>query len=391
MTHALDWVIAGSYTSRYAFTGPAAVSIDLTNRCDARCRYCWNYSPHVPVRDAAWQRQELTLPVLTRVLRELRDWQTQRIMFAGGGEPLLHPESGRIVLLLSELSLPFSLLTNGYYLTEQLMPVLKDAPLLRLGVSVWAATPATYARLHAGRIAADFTRVMDNIKRFRQVRPDVPVVITHVIGRENCTELEAMYAMAAAQDINALLLVPQGMTEPGLQDSSLAGLPLPAKLRVRETLLRLHADGKVPLQHFSHHFGRFCRLMRLEETQGPVAAGPAEPCYSGWQFMRILADGSVRPCYCDQLPAMGNVNRQHLREIWNGPAYYVFRRQCMQAPAAPPYFDGQICRTACDNHDDNARVRTALARANWRDRWRRLLLAGRGSGWRIGGGELPTS
>ena len=50
------------------------------------------------------------------------------------------------------------------------------------------------------------------------------------------------------------------------------------------------------------------------------------PCYIGWYFAIILADGTVNPC-CECLRALGTLQTQRFKEIWFGEAYRSFRRQ----------------------------------------------------------------
>ena len=50
------------------------------------------------------------------------------------------------------------------------------------------------------------------------------------------------------------------------------------------------------------------------------------PCYKGWTFSWILANGDVVPC-CDCSGPIGNINDKPFEQIWNSPDYSAVRRR----------------------------------------------------------------
>ena len=88
----------------------------------------------------------LLLPV-EKLLPDLGRLGLRSIMFAGEGEPLLHPEIARITELTKASGIDASFTTNASLLkrelSERLLPVTSW-----IKVSINAGTAATYAAIH---------------------------------------------------------------------------------------------------------------------------------------------------------------------------------------------------------------------------------------------------
>jgi hypothetical protein len=64
------------------------------------------------------------------------------------------------------------------------------------------------------------------------------------------------------------------------------------------------------------------RLRALDRT-----SNFRESCIIGWFSMMIRSDGTVGPCCMLQHKQLGNIFRQPVAEIWQGPAYQQFRAE----------------------------------------------------------------
>ena len=75
------------------YLGPETLQLNLGNACNLDCIFCWNHSPLVEPRPAAWQRQRLSDAHLDAVLADLPRLAPARVLLSGRGEPLLHPRA----------------------------------------------------------------------------------------------------------------------------------------------------------------------------------------------------------------------------------------------------------------------------------------------------------
>ncbi|MBQ6471882.1 MAG: radical SAM protein, partial [Victivallales bacterium] len=83
----------------------AIVHLQLTRRCNLRCRFCGQ--EHVEPAGA------LELPQWLDVLRQLKDYAPAATVVLWGGEPLLCPEFEAVASHAAAAGFPLELVTNG--------------------------------------------------------------------------------------------------------------------------------------------------------------------------------------------------------------------------------------------------------------------------------------
>jgi cyclic pyranopterin phosphate synthase len=119
---------------------PLYVEISPVGSCNHRCLFCaYDYLGH-PDRRLDGDR---TLGLID----ELADSGVRSILFAGEGEPLLHPDLGRMIRQSHDRGIDAGMFTNGHLLTEglaeEILPVL-----LFVRFSVNGGSPENYAAIH---------------------------------------------------------------------------------------------------------------------------------------------------------------------------------------------------------------------------------------------------
>ena len=62
------------------------------------------------------------------------------------------------------------------------------------------------------------------------------------------------------------------------------------------------------------------------------------PCYVGWSFSRILADGNVVPCCRGTKKIMGNIEKESFKTIWLSSQYNEFRSKAKYLSKHDAYF-----------------------------------------------------
>jgi MoaA/NifB/PqqE/SkfB family radical SAM enzyme len=325
--------------------GPEQVVIDLCNRCNNNCIACWTGSPLL--RDQApppdWFEQELPMPLVTGLLHDLAAMDCEIVRYTGGGEPLLHPELADILQLTSDLGLSCHLTSNGTLLDRLEASAL--AAIDELTVSLWAATPETYSRLHPNKTGGTFTRITNTLRRLQAERQP-ELVIANVIGAMNHHELEAMLALAVelgAMRVYFAVVDPvPGCTEGLLLDNHTA-----AELEQRARELFEAYRGRITIDNESGF------LRRLHEND-PVAgsydrnAVNEVPCLVGWFFARVMANGEVVPCCRAVMRPMGSLYQSRFAQIWTSAAWAELRRHADE-PKSSPYYQGIGCLKTCDN------------------------------------------
>jgi len=99
---------------------PLEGSIDLTYRCNNRCRHCWLWLGE----ESSEQKRELNFSQWKDIIDQARAMGTREWVISGG-EPMLHPEFTDIFNYLSGNSLTYTLNTNGTLITPEIARLMK--------------------------------------------------------------------------------------------------------------------------------------------------------------------------------------------------------------------------------------------------------------------------
>lgn len=366
-------VIAGIKDGKTPFIGPETVHLDITNRCNYNCIACWDRSPLVRGNNAHddYLQQTLSYERITGFIDDLVELGgTRFIKLGGGGEPTMHPRFRDIITYLrsKDRYVEIDINTNFSLINEKLLHVLLEQEVNLLTVSLWAASPEVYVRTHPNQTEATFTRIISNLKKATDDRAGNRVLklfIHNVIMSLNHHEVEAMLELAldvCADEIHFTLVDPV----PGKTDSLLLShqqhmVVLDSLSKIKQSVNRdnIYTDPltgrSIKITNF-HEF--FIKVSQPAVEQGiyDLKAANKMPCYIGWLYTRILADGRVVPCCKGHRLSMGDLYRKRFTEIWNSPTYRKFRYNGKYLDKSAPYFSimgsDSSGNTGCINCDN---------------------------------------
>jgi len=362
-------VAAGALGEGAPKCGPLYAQIGIVNPCNYTCTFCWDQAEAIPDEIAAeyYETHDRTKhmsammawDVFDRTIRDLRESGTKRVKLVGRGEPTLHPRLLDMIRLAKDLGCRVGLTTNGSKLEDGLagrlvaltarLQRLRHAreitdglaatlealdeesqaiDLMRRGldeleISMNAASPETYDRIHQGG-EGNFERVVRGARMLtdaRRARGRGPhLTLSFVVVRTNFRELGRMVALAGEVGADAAAMreiAPfPGAEELPLIDEDLEEIR-PILERARADAARLGLDTN--LDHYRDQlFG-----------SDPLALLAGQPCYAGYFFTVILADGTVHPC-CQSLRELGDLNDKRFRDVWEGERYRQFRREGLE-------------------------------------------------------------
>lgn len=353
-------LLAGIMHGRLAFTGPEQVVVDLTNKCNLHCLSCWLYSPFLKEARPSqeWLREELSRDTVCRLIDDLACLGTKRIRFTGGGEPFIHPQFLEMIEYAARKGLAAALTTNLGMASREDIRRLTDSGLDELCVSLWAADAAGYCAVHPGTAPAYFTRVCDNLRVLQEIRQVKPrLTFANVIMNTNVEDVPAMYEFALSYGADALYFtladVISGQTERFLlNDAQREEL-----LTKAQAIAARSKKDNIKLEFFDGFLRRLSHpAQEMNNGEYDRSAIDKIPCYAGWTFARILADGSVAPCCRGVKKIMGNINREAFAKIWHSDTYNEFRSKAKYLSKEDAYFKEIGCHKECDNlmHNEEA-------------------------------------
>jgi radical SAM protein with 4Fe4S-binding SPASM domain len=275
---------------------PLNATLELTQRCNIRCRHCYNFDRDQP-REACDQRPELSTAEILDAITALQRAGCLFLSFTGG-EALLHPDLFTFLDHAAGLNMAVQLLTNGLLLRPGMAAELASRKnLLGVSVSLYGATAAVHDDVT--QVPGSFARTWAGARLMRE--KGVSVRLKFIVMRLNAHETAQMMADAEAGGFPYMI----DLTVTARHDGSRGSLDT----RVDEGQLE----------------GLYRGPLRRLVPVGPVRPLGADDvaCNCARGNCAITAQGDVLPCISVPLVA-GNIREQPFAEIWSSSP--VFQR-----------------------------------------------------------------
>jgi radical SAM protein with 4Fe4S-binding SPASM domain len=280
---------------------PLNATIELTQRCNIRCKHCYNFDRDAPRADASCDSDapELSRDEILALITNLHAAGCFFLNFTGG-EALLHPDLFTFMDHAASLNLAVGLLTNGVLLRPGMATQLARYPnLTRVAVSVYGATAATHDAITQAE--GSFARTWAGMDLLRA--RNIPVFLKFIIMRDNAHEVAAMRAQAEARDY-------------------IHGFDL--TITPRHDGTRGSLDQRIDLGQLEE----ICRgPLRDRQLGGPerTLTDVQFACNCARGNCAVTAKGDVQPCMSVPLVA-GNIRQQPFAEIWrSSPVFQQIR------------------------------------------------------------------
>ncbi|MFN0056920.1 MAG: radical SAM protein [Planctomycetota bacterium] len=304
---------------------PLYVEFSPVGSCNHRCTFCaYDYIGYPDRRlDTARTRE---------VLAEMGRLGVKSTLWAGEGEPLLHPEIGELAQAARQSGMDVGMFSNASALNERkALGLLPHLTFLR--VSFNAGTPETYAATHRAP-AKHFALVLQNIERAVALRAQrgwsVTLGMQIVLLPDNLATLPELARIAQGLGVDYLAV------KPFVQHPDQEGLHWPESFSPDA----IEAVAQVA-ESFQNE--RFKVLVRRESFRN-YQRRSYRHCHALPFFAFVLSDGNVYTCgpyYGHADHVYGNINTQSFREIWQSE-----RAAAIQCHAATK-LDAQKCMPNC--------------------------------------------
>ena len=286
-----EWLSTGDCYPIYVEIGP-------TNRCNHHCIFCaldWIEKEY----------KDIDPVVMNRAFGEMSACGVKSVMFAGEGEPFLHPDICDFVINAKKAGLDVAMATNGVLFTEE--KIRKCLPHLSwLRYSLDAGTADTHYKIHRGG-KNDFDKIIGNIRKVVEIKKQnqYPVVI-------------GVQLLIISENFDEIIPFIQLMKEIGVDNVQLKPYsqhPL-SKNRYAVDVTRMdHLAEK--LQEYNDD--SFQVIFRQKSAHRVVEEKPYPECYGLPFYALIEADGNIIPCnlYHTRTEfAYGNLYNESFSEIW---------------------------------------------------------------------------
>jgi Fe-coproporphyrin III synthase len=288
------------------------------NQCNCRCVMCdiWR------IREA----KQITPADLEKQLSAFRKLGVRWVVLSGG-EPQLNGKWSSLAQMLRLAGTRVTLLTAGLLLKSQAQVVVDciDDVIVSLD-----GCPVIHNKIR--RIPTAFEQMSDGVRALRQFRPDMPVRARCTVQKANHRSLRAVVRSAKDIGLNSISFLAADVTSTafnhmqGSTDRSRIALDTVEVGELEseiESLITEHA-ADVDSGFVVESAGKLRRIVSHFRAQLGMTEAVAPRCNAPWVSAVVEASGDVRPCFFH--PVFGNIHRQTLHEIVNGPPALQFRQ-----------------------------------------------------------------
>lgn len=300
---------------------PRTVDIDLTARCNLRCRYCYFFdNPAVPYED-------LSTEEWLRFFDELGRCAVMDVVLAGG-EPFVREDLPELLEGIVRNRMRFALLSNGTLITDEIAATIAASRHCNyVQVSIDGSGPETH---DACRGKGAFEAALRGLRTLQRHGVNATVRVT--IHRYNVHDLEATAR---------LLLEELGVGSFGTNSVGYLGscrvhadevmLTPQERTVAMETLLRLADKYPGRIQASAGPLSEARMWRRMEEARADGAppfpnGGRLTGCGCHSNKIAIRADGAIVPCNMLPHVVLGRINQDSLAEVWqHAPALNELR------------------------------------------------------------------
>lgn len=272
---------------------PLQASLELTNRCNERCRHCYidDFSDDL--------KRRLDLKGWLKVLRELRQGGTLYVILMGG-EPLLSPDFFEISCSAASMGFHVSMISNGQLISDlNFAQRLRECGLSVVTFSLYSLDPQIHDRLT--RVRGSQEKTLRAIDYCREA--GIEVTINSLLTNENIQGIFDLYDWCSQKSIE--------MKVDPMITAKLNGSIEPTKLRLTED--QLYWFYATRAQRWKNSLPAPMEM----QPQGYVCNAAKGKC-------AVTSSGDLLPCIEIREP-LGNLVENSFAEIWRNQATEPWR------------------------------------------------------------------
>lgn len=308
------WQLFGDYSFQ-----PFFLLIHLTLNCNCHCQYCYQRDDPFYSRQNGFIRPADFENILADIKKSFLI--KPKIHFFGG-EPLINPYFNQLLDLADDYQMETSITTNGILLEQHLDRILKSN-LKQINISL---DDIGQKHDQIRQFRGSFQKITDNIKKLknRQGRNKKIININCIIIPDNYEHLFDLALYLRDNEINIDVLAFQHMYFS--RNGNKPRINLAVLKSEIEKLKNLKAKFDILL----------IPRIKSEDLDSYYLIGEKSVfknnCNIPWLGLNILPNLKVAPggasLGCNRI--VGDLNRQNLKEIWNGELMKKFRRNIIK-------------------------------------------------------------
>ena len=316
---------------------PKSVEIEITNYCNLRCLYCSHFSSPGEVN------RDLSLDEWLQFFGELRDCAVMDVTLSGG-EPFLRKDFREIIDGIVRNRMRYSILTNGTLITDELAGFIASTNRCNM---IQISVDGSNAEVHDScRGEGSFQKAIEGILHL--TRHSIPVFPRVTIHKDNVKDLEAI-AKLLLDDLGLAGFSTNSASHLGMcRNNRSIQLSVEDRVKAMETLVRLTEKYGDRISALAGPLAdaRIWSMMedaRLKGVKQIAGRGALTGCRCYMEKIAVRADGIIIPCPHLGHIALGRINQDSLRNVWQHHPGLATLRDRINIPLK----DFEFCR-GCD-------------------------------------------
>jgi len=293
------------YKAAYKKQHPKYIEVSPFGACNHRCTFC-------AVDYIGYNSVNIELETYKKSIDSMKGKGCGSIMFAGEGEPLLHPQICEFVNYTKEVGeIDTAFTTNAYRLTEKFLEsAMKNVSWLK--VSFNAGKSKEYKDIHRTN-EKDFDVVVDNLRRAVEYKKkknlSTAIGMQMLLLPENSNTVHDLCNLAKDVGIDYVVIKPYSQHK------------FSNTTKYNNIDYSVYLDLEKELEEYNDD--NFSVIFRINTIKNWISQNTERYCHciatpSVWAYW--MADGSVYSCSAyllDERFMLGNINEQTFDRIWD--------------------------------------------------------------------------
>ncbi len=332
------------FLNGYSFP-PAVIRVDLTYRCNLRCKICFEFgeNPKDKIKNNR-EDENISIDLLKKIINQVSYFKPT--FYLSGGEPLIYPKIIELLKYLQDKKLYCLINTNGVLLkkcAEDLVKFEVD----KIVVSIDG--PEEVHDLNRGK---NFKQIIEGIEFLKNVKKrensHFPFIrVNSLITPFNSEFLEETVNLTESLGVDSLTFQHPMFSNEEVRKEYVDGVEVDKNNQIN--ILGFTYKGGIDTDSLI----RQIKNIKNRKTKIPVNFYPGikideikfyyndfnykfkDRCISAWRKVVITPDGNIGPCVNHMLD---NINNNSFREIWNSKRYKGFRKELKTRGLLPSCF-----------------------------------------------------
>jgi MoaA/NifB/PqqE/SkfB family radical SAM enzyme len=287
---------------RTEFSRPITYELDMTNRCNSKCPYCFGFANRE--NDSSF----IDIASARNIIGQIKDFGGKGLTFTGGGEPLCNRDTIKAVQYAAKTGLDVGFITNGILLDEKKAEILVNH-CTWIRVSLDAGTRGVYKITHG--LGPDvFDKVVRNISVLVKKKKERKSKVT--IGTGFITFPDVADDMVAYTELSRRLGVDYAQFRPLLKNFQQKEINVNPEFRILKNIEECQGLK-------TKTFNVLCSIHKYNNMSNGSLKRDYAKCY-GHHFATVISANKKMYLCCHvrglEKYCLGDLAKDSLEEIW---------------------------------------------------------------------------